>query len=387
MIPGPIEVSPEVQAAHQGPPPGHLAPNLVEAFGSSLASMRQIWRARPEDQPFLVAGSGTLAMDMAAANLVQSGDRVLVVGTGYFSQRMAKIFGRYGADVARVDAIPGQAVTLDEIEQALEREQPRVVSITHVDTSTGVRMNAQAVAEKAKRVGALTVVDGVCSTGAEALSMADGTVDVHLTASQKALGLPAGLAFFVASPRAMEARASLSLDPPMYLDFRVWQPIMRAYEDREKAYFATPPTNLVMASQVGLKQIEEDAFNGLRGIEGRVARHQRVASAMDAAWSALGLTHVCDRPQDRGSTLSALRYPKGVGPELVGAIGKEGVTVAGGLHPQMKDAYFRVGHMGWVTMHPPLLERTVRSVAHGLAASGWPVDIEGAVTAFKDRLN
>ncbi|MEL6185088.1 MAG: alanine--glyoxylate aminotransferase family protein, partial [Myxococcota bacterium] len=100
MIPGPIEVSPEVRAAHDGPPPGHLAPPVVEAFGLSLERMRAVWQAPASAQPFLIAGSGTLAMDMAAANLVQSGDRVLVLGTGYFSDRMAEILQRYGADVA-----------------------------------------------------------------------------------------------------------------------------------------------------------------------------------------------------------------------------------------------------------------------------------------------
>ncbi|MEO1335138.1 MAG: aminotransferase class V-fold PLP-dependent enzyme, partial [Myxococcota bacterium] len=162
MIPGPIEVSPAVRAAHDGPPPGHLAPTLIEAYGHSLALMRKVWDAPKNAQPFMVAGSGTLAMDMAAANMVRAGDRMLVVGTGYFSHRMEEILRRYGADVALIDAPPGEAVLLTEVEAALEREKPKAVFVTHVDTSTGVRMNAQAVAKLANAAGAMTVVDGVC---------------------------------------------------------------------------------------------------------------------------------------------------------------------------------------------------------------------------------
>ncbi|HEY0513110.1 MAG TPA: alanine--glyoxylate aminotransferase family protein, partial [Thermoanaerobaculia bacterium] len=97
MIPGPVEISPAVLAAASVPPPGHTSPRLIEAFGRSLERMREVWRAGPASQPFVVAGSGTLAMEMAAANLVEPGERALVVSTGYFSERMAEILRRAGA--------------------------------------------------------------------------------------------------------------------------------------------------------------------------------------------------------------------------------------------------------------------------------------------------
>lgn len=382
MIPGPVEVSPQVRAAHEGPPPGHLAPAVIEAFGQSLERMRAVWKAPEGAQPFLVAGSGTLAMDMAAANLVEPGDRALVVVTGYFSSRMGEILRRYGADVATVDAPPGQAVPLRAVEAALDRERPKAVFVTHVDTSTGVRMDAQAVAERARAAGALSVVDGVCATAAEPLSMASGDVDVYLTGSQKALGLPAGLALLVASPRALEVRARRAAPPPLYLDYQAWTPIMAAYEARRPAYFATPATNLVMAAAAGLEQIEADRFEGRAGVDARVARHAHAACAMEGAWQAYGLTHLCESPRDRGITLSALRYPPGVGPELVGKIAQAGVTVAGGLHPDLKPEYFRVGHMGWCVTQPEMLERTVTAVGEGLRACGVDADIDAAKAAF-----
>lgn len=383
MIPGPIEVSPEVRAAHDGPPPGHLAPPVIEAFGSALEQMRAVWEAPASAQPFLIAGSGTLAMDMAAANLLQAGDRALVFGTGYFSDRMAEILRRYGADVATEDAPVGEAVTLSQVEVALEREKPKVVCVTHVDTSTGVRMNAPAVAAKARAAGALTVVDGVCATAAEALSMENGDVDIYLTGSQKAIGLPAGLALMVASERALATRDALALPPPYYLDFHQWRPIMKAYEAREKAYFATPATNLVRAAAVGLEQILSDRFDGETGIRARTARHAHVACAMEGAWQAYGLEHLCRAPADRGVTLSALEYPPGVGPALVAEVAKHGVVVAGGLHPERKADYFRVGHMGYAITRVDMLEKTVTAVGLGLNALGADVDVEAARNAFR----
>ena len=383
MIPGPIEISPEVRSAHDGPPPGHLAPPLVEAYGRSLELMRTVWMAPKSAQPFLIAGSGTLAMDMAAANLVAADDRALVVNTGYFSDRMVEILRRYGADVKTVDAAPGEAPSLADIEAAIRSEAPRAVFVTHVDTSTGVRMNAQAVAQMARAADALTIVDGVCATAAEPLSMMNGDVDVYVTGSQKAIGLPAGLAMLVVSERAMAVRDRLSKAPPYYLDYHQWRPIMQAYEARQKAYFATPATNLVQAAAVALQQIVDDAFEGRRGIEARTARHAHVACAMEAAWQAYGLHHLCEIPSDRGVTLSALMYPDGVDNQLVGHVGRHGVVVAGGLHPMRKAEYFRVGHMGWSTTQPQLLEKTVAAIGLGLRDAGINADVESAKAAFR----
>ena len=84
MIPGPIELSPAVVEAFSRPSPGHLAPGLIESFGRCLEMMRDIWQAGPASQPFVIAGGGTVAMEMAAANLVEPGETAVVVNTGYF---------------------------------------------------------------------------------------------------------------------------------------------------------------------------------------------------------------------------------------------------------------------------------------------------------------
>src|SRR5262245_10359989 len=107
MIPGPIEVSPAVLRAFSAPPPGHTAAPLIESFGTALERMRRVWQAGPDSQPFVLAGGGTAAMDMAVANLTAPGDRVLVVDTGYFSDRIAEMLRRQGAAVVEVEAAVG----------------------------------------------------------------------------------------------------------------------------------------------------------------------------------------------------------------------------------------------------------------------------------------
>lgn len=378
MIPGPIEVSPAVLEAASGPPPSHTAPSTIESFARALAKMRRVWCAAEEAQPFIVAGSGTIAMEMAATNVIDPGQKALVVGTGYFSDRMAEMLRRRGAEVTIVQAEPGDAPSLEQIEATLSEVKPKALFATHVDTSTGVRTDAAALSALARKHDALSIFDGVCATAGERFEMEAWDADIYLTASQKAIGLPVGLALLVASPRALEARRSLASPPPMSIDFLEWLPIMRAYEERRPSYFSTPATNLVRALEISLGEILAE------GMEARFALHERSAKAMRAAWAALGLRALPVREELAANTLSALYYPEGIDASLVAEVGKRGIAIAGGLHQELRARYFRVGHMGHVLTQPDALRRSVQAIGEALSALGHACEPERALAAFDE---
>lgn len=360
MIPGPIEFEPAVLRALGEKTRSHLDPVFMKAFGRTITRLREVFLA-PTAQPFVVAGSGTLAMEMAVANLVQPGDKALVVNTGYFSDRIATMLERHGATVTYVRAEPGSVPSLEEVERALSGGGFKVMTITHVDTSTAVLAPVKELAALGRKHDALVVVDGVCSVGGEALEMDAWGVDVAFTASQKALGAPPGLAVLLAGPRAMAAwKARTRPVASMYLDFTEWLPIHEAYEAQKPAYFATPPVNLIMALDVSLGQLLEE------GMAARAQRHVKVAETVGRAWKTMGLEHLPKLEAHRAHTLSALYYPAGVDAALVKAIAAEGVVVAGGLHPALKTKYFRVGHMGAVTMND--LTATIGAIQRALAS-------------------
>ena len=150
MIPGPIEFDPAVLAALGAPTTSHVAPDFIEAFGHSLELLREVF-VSPDGQPILLAGSGTLAMDSAGANLVEPGDKVLVVNTGYFSDRFAEIVTRYGGEVFQVKAPVGGRPTFEAVEAALRERSYKLMTVTHVDTSTGVLNDVRKLAEISHR--------------------------------------------------------------------------------------------------------------------------------------------------------------------------------------------------------------------------------------------
>lgn len=374
MIPGPIEVEPAVLAALGAPTTSHVAPNFIEAFGQALEHLRAIFLC-PDGQPFVVAGSGTLAMDLAGANLIEAGDRALVVNTGYFGDRFGALLERYGAQVAHVRAPVGGRPALEEVEAALKQGPYKLMTVTHVDTSTGVLADVPGLAALARQYETLIVVDGVCSVAGEELRMTEWGVDVALTASQKAISVPPGLALLVAGPRAMEAfrqRESPVLN--YYADWDNWLPIMEAYEARRPSYFGTPAVNLVWALNVSLGQILAE------GIEARFERHRALSRACKRAMTALGLEQVPLEPAYAANTMTTPYFPEGVtGPELLPQIKMAGVILAGGLHPEIKAKYFRIGHMGPTKMGDLLA--TVGAIEVGLAGCGYKFEPGTGVAA------
>jgi len=110
------------------------------------------------------------------------------------------------------------------------------------------------------------------------------------------------------------------------------------------------------------------------GMPSRFVRHLRLASAFRTGIEALGMGFVATEPEERASTLTACRYPEGVAAsDLLPAIKNAGVIVAGGLHPEIKSEYFRVGHMGAVRLGDILatlgaIETALRHVGHSFQA-------------------
>ncbi len=364
MIPGPIEFTPDVLQAMGMPTTSHVAPNFIEVFGQALERLRQVFLC-PSGQPFIIAGSGTLAMDIAAANLIEPGDKALVVNTGYFSNRFATILERYRAAVTQVGATAvGDTPALEDVESVLREGGYKLMTITHVDTSTAVAADVKALAALGREYGTQVVVDGVCSVAGEEMRQEEWGIDLALTASQKAIGVPPGLALVVAGPQAMDAfRTRKTPVGNYYADWTNWLPIMEAYEARRPSYFGTPPVNLIWALNVSLGQILEE------GMDARFVRHRRLNEAFKAAVTALGMKQVPVSANKTATTLTAPYYPNGVDSTLLGHIRDAGVIVAGGLHPAIRDRYFRVGHMGAVNASDILA--TIGAIEKGLAQVGY----------------
>jgi alanine-glyoxylate transaminase/serine-glyoxylate transaminase/serine-pyruvate transaminase len=377
MIPGPTAITAEVLAAGARPVLSHSDPLIRSFVAQSLARLRNLFDA-PASQPIIAAGSGTLAMDIGLANLVEPGDRVLILESGVFGGRFRAIAERNGGEVRISSAPLGEPIDPDQVRRDIDSFRPKVVTITHVDTSTGVRLDVEPLSRLARERDALVVVDGVCSIGGEEFHGDAWGVDVALTASQKAIGAPPGLAIVTVGARARAARDNRRTPFPGYFtDINNWLPVMESYEGGAPGYFGTPAVTLLANLHAALEELSGEPMPA------RVARHAWIAGAFKAGIAALGLRNVADADAN-ANTLTVVRTPDGVGDELVDAVRVEGVTIARAIHPELRGRSFRVGHMG--ICGPSEILTTLGAIERALHRLGEPVEFGAGLAAAQSVL-
>jgi alanine-glyoxylate transaminase/serine-glyoxylate transaminase/serine-pyruvate transaminase len=106
---------------------------------------------------------------MTASNLLEQGDNALVVNTGIFGDWFAECLAVYGASVDQVRGDFGNVPSMAEIEHHLRAKKYKMLTITHVDTSSSVIADIKAISALVHQVSpeTLVVVDGVCSVAGE----------------------------------------------------------------------------------------------------------------------------------------------------------------------------------------------------------------------------
>ncbi len=339
MIPGPTNVDPAVLRALSKPTLSHVSSSFAKIHNEAADNLKKIFMT--EGEVLIISGSGTLAQEMAVANIVEPGDKVLVVCNGYFGQRFAEICETHKAALKRLDVPWGGVLDPKLVAEELEQGNYKAIYVVHVDTSTGAANKIREIGDYMKGFDTLYVVDAVCSLGGMEVNVDNWNIDICLTGSQKAIAIPPGLALMALSERAMKAydrrRTSVSF---YYGDFKNWIPVMR---DPLK-YFATPAVNMVYGLNESLKMILAE------GLEKRFIRHRILAKAFRVAVKSIGLNMVTSE-EVAADTMTAVFYPERVlDADFRAALANDfNIIVAGGLG-QFKGKIFRVGHMGNVSV-------------------------------------
>jgi len=362
MTPGPVVFSIDVMRVMASTIYEHTSPDFAVIHGDVIRGFRVVVGAREGSPVFILPGSGTLAMEVSLLNVVNPRSKVLVVSHGFFGDRWGEIARANGYDVTVLSSEPGDVVSLDSIVEELSRGGYGAILLSHVETSTGVRSDLIKLASIARKFNVLLVVDGISSVAAEPLYCSDWGVDVVVTASQKALEVPPGLALIaLCTDRAIEAFKENSGNVRgYYAKLSSWAKVMDAYERGEIAYYATPATHLIVALAKSLEKIIAE------GLEKRFRRHAILAKALRAGLKAMGLDIVARREEIAANTVTAVYTPENINPVELRKLMRAGnIVIAMPLHPALKGRSIRIGHMGAVNHNDiiatiALLERTLK---------------------------
>lgn len=334
MIPGPTPVARSIQEQMGREIQAFGDPRFVADYKGLIADLKALLHC--DGQVFPLAGTGTLAMEMAVANTTKRGDNVLIVSHGFFGDRFIDICERKGLRVDVMKAEWGEIIPVEQIQKQLSLKPYAAITVSHVDTATGVLAPVREIGEMLRQFpDTLYILDGVAATGGEYTDMAEMHIDVLFTASQKAFGVCPGMFMLWASARALARRATLGVIPEYFVDFDRWLPIM----DDPAKYFATPPINLVWALAESVRIMKQE------GMQARYERHLKHARAVQCAFEALGFTLLAGVGH-RAVTLSNLIYPEGLNDlAFRSALMEEGIIVAAGL-AAYAGRMCRIGHMG-----------------------------------------
>ena len=334
LTPGPTPVPPEVLRVMAEPIFHHRTPRYRELFREVSGDLKTVFRTAQNVYTF--TGSGTLAMEASVTNFLSPGDKVITLEAGKFGERWGEITRRYQLNTVPVTVAYGETISADQVEKVLKlNPDAKAVYGTLCETSTGVLLDAEAIAKSVSKTEAIFVVDAISGLAADRLEMDQWNVDVVVSGSQKGLMIPPGLAFLAASEKAWRFNKSAKL-PRFYADLAQCE---KSLKDWDTPF--TPALTLVLALREALLKIKRE------GMEKVWARTAQLAIVTRTGAKRLGLELFSKQPSN---ALTAICVPSGIdGEQLVSVMRDEkGVTMAGG-QGEMKGKVFRIAHMGFIT--------------------------------------
>jgi aspartate aminotransferase-like enzyme len=347
FLPGPVDVHPDIRQAMLGPTIGW--PEMGALMLEMEAPLRRLFGSV---RPVLIGTcSGTGFMEAAVRNGVQ--ERMLAVVGGFFGERFAQVAESCGKHVVRAVVSPGEVLTPAHLERFLQGPPIDAVSIVHSETSTGVLAPLRELAAVVRRRDdVVTLVDAVSSVGAVPLDADLHHLDFVFTSTQKALGLPPGLALAVASPRMMERAGAIAE--------RGWYGNLEQLDRATREHFPTqtPALPQLHALAAQLRRIELQG-----GLEVRFAHHRELAARVAVWCGEVGEVRLMGHDGFRSPTVSVIELPARItAPAYVEAVAACGFRIAPGL-PPLAHGHVRIGHMGDLTLdHLDALLEVMRGV-------------------------
>ncbi|MGQ7845191.1 pyridoxal-phosphate-dependent aminotransferase family protein [Granulosicoccus sp. 3-233] len=370
-IPGPSVIPDRVlRAMHRNAPNIYAGP-LVDLTKGLLDDLKRV--AGCEGYAIFYIGNGHAGWEASLCNTLSRGDRILALVTGRFSLGWVQMARQLGIEVETLEFGVTEPADPARVQAALEADTDKrfkALITVQTDTSTSTSNDIQALrkALDAADHPALLMVDAIASFGCEPMRMHDWGVDVLLTASQKGLMTPPGLAIVFIGEKVWPLHEVATLNTPY------WNWKARARPSVFPDHFGgTPPTHHLFGLREAVDMLLEESMEHVW------ERHRTLAGCVWAtvdAWSAGGeiRCHV-PNPLHRSTAVTAVDTADGDSNRLRDWCETQlGVVLGVGLKPTptatVVDTGFRIGHMGH--LNPAMLFGTLASIDAGLKALDIP---------------
>lgn len=376
--PGPSNVPKAVLDAMTQQPMDMGDPRVDACVDACELGLKKLLKTHAADV-FFYAANGHGAWEAMIVNLLAPGQKVLVPGTGHFSESWAIMAEAMGATVLRTPFHEGYPIDPEAVAQILRADaKHEIVAVftVHTDTASSTTNDIPALRRAIDATGhpALFVVDVVASLGAIPFDMDQWGVNAVIGASQKGLMVPPGVGFCVADARSMQV---CEKNPSQRF---YWDWLRRRKGPSYSRFCGTAPQNLLFGMEAAFELLARE------GVEQVYARHRTLAGAVRAAvqsWSQAGnLDFLCKVPDARSDSVTAIVVKPGIDPELIRKTAREKfqVMVAGGLGP-FAGRVFRIGHLG--DLNPAMILGCIAGVEASMQSLGIEVGDRGVRSAIE----
>lgn len=331
FIPGPVEVRPDVLEQLSRPMIGHRSKDASALQRRISDNLRKVFFTKSEILLSTTSGSGL----MEGAIRSCTAKKAAVFSVGAFGKRWYEmaISNNVPADLFEVEL--GQAITPEMVDKELATGQYDLVAVTHNETSTGVMNPIKEIGEVVKKYPEIVfIVDTVSSAAGTKIEVDDWGIDVCITSSQKALGLPPGLAVCTFSNKAKE-RAEKVKNRGFYLD------LLSLYNFIQKKDYQYPSTPSI--PHMHALDYQLDYILNKEGLENRFARHIELAEVV-RAW---GRKYFELLPEDKylSNTVTTIKNTRNIDVAALNKeLGERGFQISNG-YGSLKGKTFRIAHM------------------------------------------
>ena len=335
FIPGPIEVKEDILSKMAMPMIGHRSKEASNLQRDISNNLRKLFFT--ENEILLSSSSGSGLMEAAVRCCTK--ERAAIFSIGSFGDRWHEMAVSNGINADLFKSELGSITSPEMVDQVLSTGKYDLVTITHNETSTGVMNPIDEISKVIKKYPqVIFCVDAVSSAAGVKIETDKLGIDICITSSQKALGLPPGLSICTISERAVE-KARTVKNRGFYLD------LVQLYDTIKKKdyqYPSTPNLSLMFALNYQLELIMEE------GLENRFNRHLAMAE-YTRNWAKKYFSLFPDEKY-ASVTLTTVKNTRHISvKELNEQLGKRGFVISNG-YGNLKEKTFRIAHMADLTL-------------------------------------
>ncbi|MBX9599060.1 MAG: aminotransferase class V-fold PLP-dependent enzyme [Burkholderiales bacterium] len=226
---------------------------LIENITNNLSLM-----VNSPERPLLLTGSGTAGLDAGISSIVTKSDTILILSAGYYGNLLGAIAKTYCNNIDIINYEPGLPIDGNELRVILTKKSYDIVLMTHSESSTGVLHPIKDIINTIKKYSdALILIDAVSSLGTTLINFKEWDIDLMVSATQKGIMSPPGVAIIFLSERAKKKVISNTANN-FYYDLKKYISCMSNFQVP-----FTPAINTLFGLNTALELIREEKLDNV----------------------------------------------------------------------------------------------------------------------------